>query len=63
MIIVLKPHATEPQIAEVRDLVHSLRYQPRVIHGVERTVVACVGDSMSNRSLEALRNLPTVEAV
>ncbi len=63
MIIVLKPQATEEQVASVRDMVQSMRYQPRVIHGVERTVVACVGDEMSNRSLEVLRNLPEVETV
>lgn len=63
MIIVLKPQVTEQQIAAVRDMVHTLRYQPRVIHGVERTVIACVGDEMSNLSLDVLRNDPAVETV
>jgi 3-deoxy-7-phosphoheptulonate synthase len=63
MIIVLKPHATDSDIQTVSDLIHTLRYQPRVIRGVERTVVACVGDELSNRSLDVLRNLPAVDTV
>ena len=42
MIIVLKRHATETDIASVSDLVCSLRYQPRIIRGVEQTVIACI---------------------
>ncbi len=63
MIIVLKPHATDADVQTVSDLVRTLRYQPRVIRGVERTVVACVGDELSNRSLDVLRNLPAVDTV
>ena len=63
MIIALKRHATETDIATISDLVCSLRYQPRVIRGVEQTVIACIGDELSNRSLEVLRNLPAVESV
>ena len=63
MIIVLKRNSTETDIATISDLVCSMRYQPRVIRGVEQTVVACIGDELSNHSLEALRNLPSVESV
>lgn len=63
MIIVLKRHASETDIAAISDLVCSLRYQPRIIRGVEQTVIACIGDELSNRSLEALSNLPAVESV
>ena len=63
MIIVLKRNSTETDIATISDLVCSMRYQPRVIRGVEQTVVACIGDELSNHSLEALRNLPAVESV
>ena len=63
MIIVLKRHASETDIAAVSDLVCTLRYQPRIIRGVEQTVIACIGDELSNRSLEVLRNLPAVESV
>ena len=63
MIIVLKPNSNDADIQAVSNLVQTLRYQPRVIRGVERTVVACIGDELSNRSLEVLGNLPAVEAV
>ena len=63
MIIVLKPHTTDRDVQAVTDMVQSLRYQPRVIRGVEHTVVACIGDELNHRSLEALRNLPAVDTV
>lgn len=63
MIIVLKRNSSETDIATVSDMVASLRYQPRVIRGVEQTVVACIGDELSHQSLEGLRNLPAVESV
>ena len=63
MIIVLKRHASETDIATISDLVCSLRYQPRIIRGVEQTVIACIGDELSNRSLEVLSSLPAVESV
>jgi len=63
MIIVLKRHSSDTDIATVSDMVTSLRYQPRVIRGTEQTVVACIGDELSHQSLEVLRNLPAVESV
>lgn len=63
MIIVLRAHATETDVQTISDLVCSLRYQPRIIRGVEQTVIACIGDEMSNRSLEVLKTLPAVESV
>ena len=63
MIIVLKRNFIFSYIATVSDMVCSLRYQPRVIRGVEQTVVACIGDELSHQSLEVLRNLPAVESV
>ena len=63
MIIVLKRNSSETDVATVGDMVCSLRYQPRVIRGVEQTVIACVGDELSRQSLEVLRNLPAVESV
>lgn len=63
MIIILKRHASETDIATVSDMVSSLRYQPRIIRGVEQTVIAGIGDELSNRSLEVLKNLPSVESV
>ena len=63
MIIVMKRNSSETDIATVSDMVTSLRYQPRIIHGTEQTIVACIGDELSNQSLEVLRNLPAVENV
>jgi len=63
MIIVLKPHASDQDVQMIADRVRSLRYQPRIIRGVEHTVVACIGDELNNHSLEALRNLPAVDNV
>lgn len=63
MIIVLKRHASETDIATISDMVCSLRYQPRIIRGVEQSIIACIGDELSNRSLETLTHLPAVEAV
>ena len=63
MIIVLKRNSSDTDVATVSDMVCSLRYQPRVIRGIEQTVVACIGDELSHQSLEVLRNLPAVESV
>ena len=63
MIIVLKRNSSDTDVATVSDMVTSLRYQPRVIRGVEQTVIACIGDELSHQSLEVLRNLPAVESV
>ena len=63
MIIVMKPHVTADQIEDVKQHVIKLGYDPRIIRGVERTVIACVGDELSHRSLEALRGMVTIENV
>jgi len=63
MIIVLKPHPTDEQVDDVAQHVVELGYDPRIIRGVERTVIACVGDEMSHRSLETLRQMPVIENV
>ncbi len=63
MIIVFKPHATDRQIDEVKKHIRQLGYEPRVIRGVEQTVIGAVGDELSHRSLEILRSMPYVENV
>jgi 3-deoxy-7-phosphoheptulonate synthase len=63
MIIVLKPHVGRHQVEEVKKHIIDLGYDPRVIHGVERTVIGAVGDELSHRSLEILRGMPAVENV
>jgi 3-deoxy-7-phosphoheptulonate synthase len=43
--------------------VKGFQYEPRIIRGVERTVIACVGDERSHHTLESLIVLPQVESV
>jgi len=63
MIIVLKVGTPEPKIQQVADAVKKFGYEPRLIRGVERTVIACVGDERMHHTLESLIVLPQVESV
>jgi len=63
MIIVLKIGSTEQDIQQVEEAVKRFGYKPRLIRGVERTVVACIGDERSHHTLESLVVLPQVESV
>ncbi len=63
MIIVFKPNSPEKEIRQVEKIVRGLGYDPRLIKGVEHTVLGAVGDENSNASLEVLRNMPCVERV
>jgi 3-deoxy-7-phosphoheptulonate synthase len=63
MIVVLKIGTAEPEIQQVADAVKKFGYEPRLIRGVERTVVACVGDERNHHTLESLVVLPQVESV
>jgi 3-deoxy-7-phosphoheptulonate synthase len=63
MIIVLKPGTAEPEIQQVADAVKQFGYEPRLIRGVERTIVACVGDERHHHTLESLIVMTQVESV
>jgi 3-deoxy-7-phosphoheptulonate synthase len=63
MIIVLKTGIKEEEIQQVSDSVKQFGYEPRLIRGVERTVIACVGDERNHHTLESLIVLPQVESV
>ena len=63
MIIVLKIGSAEPEIQQVVDAVRHFGYEPKLIRGVERTIVACVGDERNHHTLESLIVLPQVETV
>jgi 3-deoxy-7-phosphoheptulonate synthase len=63
MIIVIRPHATKVQIAEVIAEVEKLGYTPAPIHGAAQTVVAAIGDERTHANLESLSALPQVESV
>ncbi len=63
MIIVFKPHPDEADVRAIEAKVLEYGYEPRIIRGVERTVIACVGDEIEHQSLEALQVLPFIERV
>ena len=63
MIVVLKINSSEPAIQQVAEAVKKFGYEPRLIRGVERTVIACVGDERGHHTLESLIVYPQVESV
>ncbi len=63
MIIVFKPNSPESEIKKVEKMVLDMGYEPRLIHGVEHTVLGAVGDENMHTSLEPLRSLPCIEDV
>lgn len=63
MIIVLKLDVSEASVREVEAHVRDLGYEPHILWGEVRTVIACIGDETEHASLEALVNLPQVYEV
>ena len=64
MIIVMKSHASPADVANVVRMVEALDYRAHVIRGVERTVVACVGEERGEaHSLTHLESVAGVERV
>ncbi len=63
MIIVLKPDTSTEGIEEVRRHVVDLGYDPRILRGVQRTVIAAIGDETAHPSLETLKGMAEVESV
>ncbi len=62
MIVVMKPGATDAQVQHVVDLVREYGLKDHVIHGTDRTVVACIGDKrMVDKG--AIENAPMVEQI
>src|SRR6516225_1288270 len=60
----MKAHATEADIQNVVRMVEELDYRAHVIVGVERTVVACVGEERGEtRSLQHLESVSGVDRV
>jgi len=62
MIVVMKPGATADQVQHVVDLVREYGLTDHVIHGTDRTVVACIGDK---RTVDkgAIENAPMVDRI
>ncbi len=64
MIVVMKAHASGAEIQAVVRMAEELDYRAHVIRGVERTVVACVGEERGERhSLEHLEAVAGVDRV
>ncbi|MGH8013835.1 MAG: 3-deoxy-7-phosphoheptulonate synthase [Candidatus Binataceae bacterium] len=64
MIVVMKAQATEAELGSVVRMVEQLEYRAHVIRGVERTVVACVGEERGEtHSLQHLESVAGVERV
>jgi 3-deoxy-7-phosphoheptulonate synthase len=63
MIIVIRPNASEAEIAEVVEEVRKLGYTPHPIRGELQTVVAAIGDERTHHTLESLNVLPQVDSV
>jgi 3-deoxy-7-phosphoheptulonate synthase len=62
MIIVLRPHSTEEEIAQVCRRIEALGLTPHLSRGVERTIIGAIGDEriLLDKAIEAL---PMVEKV
>src|ERR1043166_6017368 len=63
MIIVLRVGSAEQEVQQVVDAVKQFGYEPKLIRGVERSVIPCVGDERNHHPLESLIVLPQVESV
>ncbi len=61
MIIAMKAGATEEQINHICDRVREFGYNPHVIRGVERTVIAAVGPGDKREHIESLRSADGVD--
>ncbi len=63
MIIVFKHNATEDEVKSVSDMIEKLGYEPRIIRGVEHTVIGAIGDEKMHRSLEVFKAFPFIDDV
>ncbi|MGH7947761.1 MAG: 3-deoxy-7-phosphoheptulonate synthase [Candidatus Binataceae bacterium] len=63
MIVVMKSGASESDIQAIVRMVEELDYRAHVIRGVERTVVACVGEERGEHQLTHLESVSGVERV
>ena len=60
MIIVLRPHVSDDEVARVVDQVRQLGLTPHVSRGVTRTIIGCIGDEDRMREFPLLA-FPAVE--
>src|SRR6266849_3041260 len=62
MIVNMSEKATEQEIAHIIERIREAGYQPHVTRGVERTIVAAVGNGRRHE-IEALQVAPGVDNV
>ena len=63
VIIVLKSHATDADVADVCRRIEAMGHRPHTIRGELRTVIGAVGDDRGKERLRALESLECVESV
>jgi len=63
MIVVLKSHTSDADIADVEHRIRAMGYRPHTIRGEVRTVIGAVGDDRGKERLRALESLECVESV
>ena len=63
MIIVFKHNASDNNVKQVAEMIGNFNYEPKIIKGVENTVIAAVGDEKMHQTLEVLKNMPFIENV
>src|SRR5687767_15409156 len=63
MIIVLKLHTPNEDVADVERRIIAMGYRPHTIRGEVRTVIGAVGDDRGKERLRALESLEIVETV
>lgn len=63
MIIVMKTSATKKELEKVVDRVERTGYKAHVLYGVERKVIAAIGDERGKVRLQALETMDGVDSV
>ncbi len=63
MLIVLKPNVSQEEIDHIVDKIRSLRLEPHVSAGVQRTIITVIGDEdvIREQPLEALAGVESVK--
>lgn len=63
MIIVMKVDASKKDIDHATEEVKRLGFRPHLIHGEDRTVIACIGHEKKKSNLYAMQSLEGVDSV
>ena len=63
MIIVMKAGVKEEEIQEAVRRIEQIGYKPHILRGVERSVIAAIGDERGKAQLQSLEALRSVETV